>query len=89
MEKLAILDCGGQYTKVIDRRVRELGVKSDIFPINVKSEDLKDYKSVILSGGPNNIGEAQRLNFDDKILNFVFTIGSFIKGPSLHVQSNP
>ena len=67
MEKLAILDCGGQYTKVIDRRVRELGVKSDIFPINVKSENLKDYKSVILSGGPNNIGEAQRLNFDDKI----------------------
>ena len=67
MEKLAILDCGGQYTKVIDRRVRELGVKSDIFPINVKSENLKDYKSVILSGGPNNIGEAQRLNFDDRI----------------------
>ena len=66
MEKLAILDCGGQYTKVIDRRVRELGVKSDIFPINVKSEDLKDYKSVILSGGPNNIGEAQRLNFYKK-----------------------
>ncbi len=67
MEKLAILDCGGQYTKVIDRRIRELGVKSDIFPINVKSEKLKEYKSVILSGGPNNIGEAQRLNFDKKI----------------------
>ena len=67
MEKLAILDCGGQYTKVIDRRVRELGVKSDIFPINVKSEDLKEYQAVILSGGPNNIGEAQRLNFDQKI----------------------
>ncbi len=67
MEKLAILDCGGQYTKVIDRRVRELGVKSDIFPINVKSEDLEGYQSVILSGGPNNIGEAQRLNFDNKI----------------------
>ena len=67
MEKLAILDCGGQYTKVIDRRVRELGVKSDIFPISVKSEELKEYQSVILSGGPNNIGEAQRLNFDQKI----------------------
>ena len=67
MEKLAILDCGGQYTKVIDRRVRELGVKSDIFPINVKIEKLKDYQSVILSGGPNNIGEAQRLNFDSNI----------------------
>ena len=67
MEKLAILDCGGQYTKVIDRRVRELGVKSDIFPINVKSEDLKEYQAVILSGGPNNIGESQRLNFDKKM----------------------
>ena len=67
MEKLAILDCGGQYTKVIDRRVRELGVKSDIFPINVKAENLKEYQSVILSGGPNNIGESQRLNFDNKI----------------------
>ena len=67
MEKLAILDCGGQYTKVIDRRVRELGVKSDIFPISVKSEELRDYKSIILSGGPNNIGEAQRLNFDKNI----------------------
>ena len=67
MEKLAILDCGGQYTKVIDRRVRELGVKSDIFPISVKSEDLREYQSIILSGGPNNIGEAQRLNFDKNI----------------------
>ena len=67
MEKLAILDCGGQYTKVIDRKVRELGVKSDIFPINVKSEELKEYKSVILSGGPNNVADGQRLNFDKNI----------------------
>lgn len=67
MEKLAILDCGGQYTKVIDRRIRELGVKSDIFPINVRNEELKEYQAVILSGGPNNIGESQRLNFDEKI----------------------
>ena len=32
-ERLAILDCGGQYTKVIDRKVRELGVYTDIFPL--------------------------------------------------------
>ena len=67
MEKLAILDCGGQYTKVIDRRVRELGVKSDIFPINVRAENLEDYQAIILSGGPNNIGQNERLNFDYKI----------------------
>lgn len=67
MEKLAILDCGGQYTKVIDRRIRELGVKSEIFPINVSAEKLKDYKAVILSGGPNSIGSDERLKFDNKI----------------------
>ncbi len=76
MEKLAILDCGGQYTKVIDRRVRELGVKSDIFPINVQAEKLTDYKAVILSGGPNNIGEEQRLGFDKKI----FELGKPVLG---------
>lgn len=67
MEKLAILDCGGQYTKVIDRRVRELGVKSDILPISAKSEELKEYQAIILSGGPNNISDKQRLSFDEKI----------------------
>ena len=67
MEKSAILDCGGQYTKVIDRRVRELGIKSDIFPINVKSEDLKEYQAVILSGGPNSIASNERLKFDEEI----------------------
>ena len=67
MEKLAILDCGGQYTKVIDRRIRELGVKSDIFPINVKADSLSEYQSIILSGGPNNIGENERLHFDYNI----------------------
>lgn len=76
MEKLAILDCGGQYTKVIDRRVRELGVKSDIFPINVQAEALADYKAVILSGGPNNIGEEQRLGFDKQI----FELGKPVLG---------
>lgn len=76
MEKLAILDCGGQYTKVIDRRVRELGVKSDIFPINVKAEKLKDYKSIILSGGPNSISNDERLKFDERI----FELGKPILG---------
>ena len=76
MEKLAILDCGGQYTKVIDRRVRELGVKSEIFPINVKSENLKEYKAIILSGGPNSISNNERLKFDEDI----FELGKPILG---------
>ena len=76
MEKLAILDCGGQYTKVIDRKIRELGVKSDIFPINIKTEKLQEYQSIILSGGPNNISDKQRLSFDEKI----FDLGKPVLG---------
>ena len=52
MEKVAILDCGGQYTKVIDRKVRELGVYTDIFPLGVEGADLASYQAVILSGPP-------------------------------------
>jgi GMP synthase (glutamine-hydrolysing) len=54
-EKVAILDCGGQYTKVIDRRVRELSVRSDIFPLDVGAKELRDYQGVILSGGPASV----------------------------------
>lgn len=56
-EKCAILDCGGQYTKVIDRKVRELGVKSEIFPIGVSPEKLKGFGGMILSGGRPAFGK--------------------------------
>lgn len=55
IEKVAILDCGGQYTKVIDRKVRELGVKSDIYPISVGISELAPYQGIILSGGPGSV----------------------------------
>ncbi|MGI5825018.1 MAG: glutamine-hydrolyzing GMP synthase [Bacillota bacterium] len=68
MEQLAILDCGGQYTKVIDRKIRELGVKSEIFPINVEPEKLTDYQAIILSGGPNSVWSETALTYNPKIL---------------------
>jgi GMP synthase (glutamine-hydrolysing) len=55
VEKVAILDCGGQYTKVIDRRVRELSVRSDIFPLGVDPRELAGFGGVILSGGPASV----------------------------------
>ena len=50
MEKLAILDCGGQYTKVIDRKIRELGVYSDILPMGTSADKLRGYGAIIFSG---------------------------------------
>ena len=66
-EKCAILDCGGQYTKVIDRKVRELGVKSEIFPIGVAPEKLAGFGGMILSGGPASVWEKGAPEYDGRI----------------------
>ncbi len=67
MEKVAILDCGGQYTKVIDRKVRELGVYTDIFPIGISKEKLIGYNGIILSGGPSSVWAEGAPAYDDGI----------------------
>ena len=67
MEKIAILDCGGQYTKVIDRKVREAGVYTDIFPMGVAAERLREYRGMILSGGPSSVWEDGAPAYDGDI----------------------
>lgn len=66
-DSVAILDCGGQYTKVIDRKVRELGVRSEIFPLDVAPGDLDGFDGVILSGGPSSVWGQQRPDCDPGI----------------------
>jgi GMP synthase (glutamine-hydrolysing) len=67
IEQIAILDCGGQYTKVIDRKVREMAVKSDIFPIGVAVETLRDYQGIILSGGPGSVWVDNPIKYDERL----------------------
>ncbi len=68
VESIAILDCGGQYTKVIDRKVREMSVKSEIFSIDTPAEKLRDFQGIILSGGPASVWSEQALRYDPKML---------------------
>ena len=56
-ETVLILDFGGQYTQLIARRVRELGVYSEIVPFNTSADEIhhKNPKGIILSGGPSSV----------------------------------
>jgi GMP synthase (glutamine-hydrolysing) len=60
-DRVLILDFGAQYTQLIARRVRELGVYSEILPWDVPAEEIASFapKAVILSGGPESVYEAR------------------------------
>ena len=70
LDKIIIIDFGSQFTQLIARRVRELGVFSEIIShkkINVHNIN-QGIKGIILSGGPLNVYQKDKFNFDKKIL---------------------
>ena len=69
--KILIIDCGSQYTQLIARRVRELGVFSEILFWDSPIEKLRasNPAGIIISGGPRSVLEADSPNIPDEILN--------------------
>ena len=69
-ELVIILDFGGQYTQLIARRVRELGVYSEIIPFNIPAEEIRrrDPKAIILSGGPSSVYEENAPHPDPAVI---------------------
>jgi GMP synthase (glutamine-hydrolysing) len=59
VDRIGILDFGGQYTQLIARRIRELGVYSEILPCTVPLDEVlaAGYKGIVLSGGPSSVYE--------------------------------
>ncbi len=70
LKKIIIIDFGSQFTQLIARRVRELGVYSEIISHKKKINfSNKDVIGIILSGGPLNVYQTKKVSFDKKILN--------------------
>lgn len=75
---LLVIDFGSQYSHLIVRRVRELGVLSELQPCTLSADDLRKANpaAVILSGGPSSV-------YDDDaphVLKDVFELGVPVLG---------
>ena len=71
LSKILIIDFGSQFTQLIARRVRELGVFSEIVShkkIKITQITKDNIAGIILSGGPLNVYENDKFKFDKKIL---------------------
>ncbi|ABP80648.1 GMP synthase [Streptococcus pneumoniae] len=58
--RILILDFGSQYTQLIARRVREIGVYCELHPWDMSEDDIRAFapRGIILAGGPESVHEA-------------------------------
>lgn len=78
-DKIIVLDFGSQYNQLIARRIREMGVYSELLPhdtpLSVFEND-PQLKGIVFSGGPNSVYDKPTLSIDPKI----YTLGLPILG---------
>ena len=69
MEKVIVLDFGGQYNQLIARRVRECSVYCEILPYTVPLERIRELApaGLIFTGGPNSVYESSSPHVDPAI----------------------
>jgi GMP synthase (glutamine-hydrolysing) len=68
LTQITVLDTGGQYTHLIARRVRELGVYADVQASDTPAAELKSRCGIIISGGPASVLEAGCPDIDPALL---------------------
>lgn len=58
-QRILILDFGSQYTQLVARRVREIGVYCELWSWDVSDDDIREFNpdGIILSGGPESVTE--------------------------------
>ena len=68
-EMIVVLDFGGQYNQLIARRIRDLGVYSELLPFNTSVDKLRELqpKGIVFSGGPANVFEESAPKVDPAV----------------------
>ena len=70
MEKILVLDFGGQYNQLIARRVRDNRVYAEILPYTTPIDVIREnnYKGIIFTGGPNSVFDMSSPHYTKEIL---------------------
>ena len=72
IQKIIVLDYGSQYNQLITRRIRDLGVFSELVSHKKTAQEIKDLGNVIgivLSGGPHSVNDSDAYTLDPEIYN--------------------
>lgn len=82
---IVILDFGSQYTHLISRRIRSLGVYTEVVPFNVSSEKVSELNpsGIILSGGPQSVYSDESLRPDLQLFRIPIPILGICYGSQL------
>ncbi len=74
--QVVVLDTGGQYCHLIARKIRELGVYSEIRPSETPASELRGVRGIVISGGPASVYESGAPQVDPAI----FSLGCPVLG---------
>ncbi|CAM3060778.1 glutamine-hydrolyzing GMP synthase [Paenibacillus sediminis] len=84
-ELIVVLDFGGQYNQLIARRIRDLGVFSELIPFNTPVERIRELnpKGIVFSGGPSSVYEEGAPHIDPAIYDLGLPIFGICYGMQL------
>lgn len=89
MDKILILDFGGQYNQLIARRVRECNVYCEVKPYTFSIAEIRDFapKGIIFTGGPHSVYAADSPQADPEIFQLGLPILGICYGCQLMAQT--
>ncbi|MDF7626543.1 glutamine-hydrolyzing GMP synthase [Lactobacillaceae bacterium L1_55_11] len=88
VDKVLVLDYGSQYNQLITRRIREMGVFSELKSNKMTIDEIKAYqpKAIILSGGPKSVYDDDAFGIDPEVFKLGIPVLGVCYGMQLMAQ---